>query len=177
MNDDAKQYLLAQFDVAWQLTTYHLDGLTTEECLWRPTSDGLHVHPGPDGWRADWPDREGYDIGPASIGWVTWHINFWWSMALDHSFGKGTLAREEVRWAGTAEGARARIVALHGQWRTALEGLSADDLRSSARTKWPFPDRPFGELIGWLNIELMKNAAEIGSGRFLYAVRGRLSKP
>jgi hypothetical protein len=55
-----------QFDIAWALTSYHLDGLTTEECLWRPARVGLHVHQDTDGvWRADWPDREGYDIGPA----------------------------------------------------------------------------------------------------------------
>jgi hypothetical protein len=31
--------------------------------------------------------------------------------------------------------------------------------------------KAFRELAGWLNLELMKNAAEIGYGRFLYAVR------
>jgi hypothetical protein len=32
-------------------------------------------------------------------------------------------------------------------------------------------DRPFSDIVGWLNVELMKNAAEIGYARFLYAVR------
>ena len=29
----------------------------------------------------------------------------------------------------------------------------------------------FSDLAGWLNVELMKNAAEIGYARFLFAVR------
>src|SRR5256885_10571252 len=86
MADEARDYLLRQFETAWRLTSFHLDGLATEECVWRPAREGLHVHRGPDGrWRADWPDREGYDLGPPSIAWLTWHLGFWWSMVLDHS--------------------------------------------------------------------------------------------
>jgi hypothetical protein len=32
-------------------------------------------------------------------------------------------------------------------------------------------DRPFGDVLAWVNLELTKNAAEIGYARFLYAVR------
>src|SRR5438309_10716482 len=63
MADEARGYLIRQFDTAWKLTNFHLDGLATEECLWRPAHAGLHVHQVPDGrWRADWPDHEGYDV-------------------------------------------------------------------------------------------------------------------
>jgi hypothetical protein len=87
-------YLTRQFETAGKLASLHLDGLTTAECLWRPAPRGLHVRPGPDGrWLADWPDREGYDVGPPSVAWLTWHVGFWWSMVLDHSFGDGALAR------------------------------------------------------------------------------------
>lgn len=56
MTDDARDYLIRQFDTAWMLTSFHLDGLTTQECLWRPAREGLHVHQDADGrWRADWP--------------------------------------------------------------------------------------------------------------------------
>lgn len=101
--------LLRQLDTAWKLASHHLDGLSTEECLWRPARAGLHVQPDAGGrWRADWPAHEGYDLGPPSIAWITWHIGFWWSMALDHSFGAGTLARETVcgRAAPTPSGGR-----------------------------------------------------------------------
>ena len=172
MTNENLKYLKRQFETAWKLTSYHLDGLTTEECLWRPAKKGLHVHQLPEGgWRIDWPDREGYDIGPASIAWLTWHMGFWWSMALNHSFGDGSLARENVTWPGSADGVREWIGHLQGEWKSALEQLSDENLRSAQRTKWPFQDRPFGDVVAWVNVELTKNATEIGYARFLYAVQ------
>ncbi len=168
----ARGYLIRQFETAWKLTAYHLDGLTTAECLWRPAAKGLHVHQDADGlWRADWPDREGYDIGPPSIAWLTWHVVFWWSMVLDHSFSDATLARENVAWPGTGDDVRTSIGGLQERWRGVLEQLGDDDLRSAQRTRWPFQDRPFGDVVAWTNVELTKNAAEIGYARFLYAQR------
>jgi hypothetical protein len=167
-----RELLLRQFDVAWKLLAFHLDGLTTEECLWRPAPRGLHVHRGEDGhWRADWPDREDYDIGPPSIAWVTWHIGYWWSMVLDHSFGPKTLSREGVAWPGSADAVRASIVSLRDEWRSRLEALSDDELQSRDRATWPYRERPFGDVAAWVNVELTKNAAEIGYARFLFAVR------
>ena len=171
MIDDARAYLIRQLDTVWKLASYHLDGLTTGECLWRPARAGLHVHRGPDGtWRPDWPDREGYDLRPPSIAWLTWHVGFWWSMVLDHSFGGGTLIRENVTWPGDADGVRAWVGGLQGRWRAVLDQLTDGDLRSPERTRWPFRDRSFGDVVAWVNVELAKNAAEIGYARFLYAV-------
>lgn len=168
----ARDYFIRQFDTAWKLTTVHLDGLTTEECLWRPALRGLHVCQLSDGrWNADWPDTETYDVGPPSIAWITWHIGFWWSMVLDHSFDGATLARENVMWPGDARETRAWLVRLHDRWRAEIERMTDEDLRSTRRTAWPYKDRPFGDVVAWLNIELTKNAAEIGFARFLYAVR------
>ncbi|HEU4429825.1 MAG TPA: DinB family protein, partial [Myxococcota bacterium] len=133
-----------------------------------------HVHRAADGmWRADWPEREGYDIGPPSIAWLTWHIGFWWSMAIDHSFGDATLTREQVLWPGDADAVRTSIARLHRDWRAAIERLSDEELRSSQRARWPLRDRPFADVIAWANVELTKNAAEIGYARFLFAVRKR----
>ena len=174
MSDEARGYLSRQFDTASKLMHFHLDGLTTEACLWRPAQVGMHVHQSASGtWRADWPEHEGYDLGPSSIAWLTWHVDFWWSMVLDHSFGDGTLTREQVMWPGSADGVRARIAELERQWRSALATIGDDELRSTARTRWPFRDRPFGDVVAWLNVELTKSAAEIGYARFLYAVDRR----
>jgi hypothetical protein len=96
MTDETCGYLIRQLDTAWKLASHHLDGLTTEECLWRPASAGLHLHQAHGSWVADWPTRESYDMGPPSIGWLTWHMGLWWSMALDHSFGPAELSRDEV---------------------------------------------------------------------------------
>ncbi len=171
--NDLRDALLRQLEISWALTSYHLDGLSTEECLWRPAREGLHVHRGDDGtWRADWPDREGYDLGPPSIAWITWHVGFWWSMTLDHAFGAGTLAREDVTWPGDADAVRAWLSRLHDEWRARIEALDDDALRSPARTRWPIQDRPFGDVVAWANVELMKNAAELGYARFLFGVTG-----
>ncbi|MCZ8256451.1 MAG: DinB family protein, partial [Polaromonas sp.] len=132
------------------------------------------VYPGADGkWLADWPEHEGYDLGPSSMAWLTWHLGFWWSMVLDHSAGKGTLSREEVFWPGSADGVRTWISGFRAQWQALLAGLTDQDLQSAQRTQWPFQDRPFGDVLAWANVELTKSAAEIGYARFLYARRGR----
>ena len=164
----ARDFFLRQLDIGWKLLSYHLDGLTTDECLRRPAARGLHVQALDGQWKADWPEQEGYDIGPPSIAWITWHIGFWWSMVLDHSFGRATLMREQVTWPGTVDAVRDWIGGLHLQWRAAVEQLSEEDLRSTRPTQWPFRDRPFGDVVGWVNIELTKNAAEIGYVRFLF---------
>lgn len=172
MTNDDRGGLEWQLETAWKLMSHHLNGLTTEECLWRPASRGLHVQQRADGlWRADWPDRESYDLGPPSIAWLTWHVGFWWSMAYEHAFGAAALTREDVRWPGDADRVRGWLAQLKAQWSASVAALSAEELRSMQRTRWPFRDRPFVDVIAWVNLELIKNAAEIGYARFLYGVR------
>jgi hypothetical protein len=157
-----------QFQISCQLLEFHLTDLKNEEYLWRPTLNGLHVSHESGVWRVDWPESEAYDLGPASIAWLTWHITFWWSMVLDHSFGKRTLTRKDVSCLGNIKETRERIDHLRAEWETALAELSDDELLSNERTRWPFMDKPFHMLVAWLNLELMKNASEIGYCRFVY---------
>jgi len=171
MSDDVRGFLLRQLDLAWKLLAYHLDDLTTADCLRRPAGRGLHVEQVSAGeWRADWPEHEGYALGPSSLAWLTWHVCFWWAMVVDHSFGRGTLTRETVLWPGGADAVRHRIAQLHSQWRDRLASMSDAELTSTARTQWPFTGRPFGDVVAWVNVELTKSAAEIGYVRFLYGV-------
>ena len=164
--------LVRQFDLATKLARYHIDALTTEECMWRPSAKGPHVAQSASGaWRADWPENEDIDIGAPSIAWLTWHLGFWLSMAIDHNFAKASLAREDVFWPGDAASTRVWLLELCAQWRTHIEGLSDLALCSSQRTHWPYRDRPFADLVAWANIELAKNASEIGYARLLYASR------
>src|SRR2546426_4806610 len=65
---------------------------------------------------------------------------------------------------------------LQRQWQVVLDRICDDDLRSAQRTRWPFQNRAFGDVIAWVNVELTKNAAEVGYARFLYAVRQRPQK-
>jgi len=172
MSTELRDTLVRQLDLAWKLAAHHLAGLTTEECLWRPASAGLHVRQdAQDRWAADWPEHEGYNLGPSSIAWITWHIGFWWSMVLDQSFAAGLLTRQDVFWPGEADGVRRWLGALHDDWRRKVLELDDRDLDSSARTRWPYAERPFRDVVAWANVELAKNAAELGYARFLYAAR------
>ena len=95
---------------------------------------------------------------------------------LDQSFGSAKLERNDVTWPGDAEAMRRWLVELHDRWVATVSAMTDDDLQSSARTRWPFANRPFADVSAWVNIELMKNAAEIGYARFLYArIGGRPS--
>lgn len=174
MKDLTLSTLLRQLDTASRLLRYHLDTLDDDECLWRPASKGLHVTRDEGGrWRADWPDRESYDLGPPSIAWITWHIGFWWSMALDHAFGNANLTRDQVTWPGSAPAAREWIYGLEARWRASIEALAPAEIFATERSRWPFHDRPLVDVIAWVNVELTKNAAEIGYARFLYGARAR----
>jgi hypothetical protein len=76
-----------------------------------------------------------------------------------------------VTWPGTADGVREWLGRLRTQWLAALDGLADADFAARQRTRWPLQDRPVGDVVAWVNLELTKNAAEIGYARFLYAVR------
>lgn len=172
MGETTRAYLVRQHETAWRLARYHLDGLTEDECLWQPGGRGPHVRQDAEGtWHPDRVGDESYRAGPPSIAWLTWHIDFWWSMVLDHSFGAGTLSREDVGWPGSASAVRERLAGHESEWRAAIDGLGPDELASEERSRWPFRDRPFADVVAWVNVELTKNAAEIGYARFLYAVR------
>ncbi|MDF2513969.1 MAG: hypothetical protein K0S04_3835 [Herbinix sp.] len=119
----------------------------------------------------DWPETESYDIGPASIAWIMWHIIYWWSTALDYNFGYGILKKEDIPWPESVEKAKATISLLHDKWVSKLNALSDAEYQSEQYAKWSLSDRSFADIALWLNAELMKNASEIGYGRFLYAAR------
>lgn len=172
MMSETRDQLLRQFRTASALLHHHLDDLTTGEYLWRPAEKGLHVRESEGGrWIADWPDHEEYSLGPPSAAWITWHIGFWWSMVLDHNFGGGSLVREDVIWPGNAPTVIAWITQLEREWITAVGGLDDQSLSTPDHARWPFTGRPFGDVVGWVTVELTKNAAELGLIRFLYAAR------
>ncbi|TWH56728.1 DinB family protein [Desulfitobacterium sp. LBE] len=163
-----KENILFQLDMCWQLYLYHMNDLKEAEGLWVFNSAGLQVYKQEEGWCIDWPETESYESGPPSIAWTLWHIIYWWSTALDYNFGKGTLKKEDIPWPGSVEKAKATINFLHDKWVSHLIDLSDADYLSKQYAKWPLADRNFSDTALWLNGELMKNAAEIGYGRFLY---------
>lgn len=171
MTREISKVLLRQHDIAWNLASYHLKDLNTNESLWRPSMKGLHIKDEFGFWHGDWPEHEGYDIGPPSIAWLLWHMNFWWSMVINHSFEDSTLSPEKLTCPNSSEECVVWLLTLHQKWKEYLSATSDKDLHSPERTNWPYQNRPFADVVAWVNIELTKNAAELGYARFLYATR------
>ncbi|MEM7324741.1 MAG: DinB family protein [Actinomycetota bacterium] len=158
--------LRQQLQTTWSFAESALEGLTDEEALWCPSPDSWTVHLGDDGgWHADWSEPEPWPAPPTSIAWIQWHVIWWWSTVIDRSFGDGDLKREDVTWPGARE-AMGAIDGLRRVWLDHLDTLTAADLAANTRSRWPYTDgRPFGLIVGWVNVELMKNVAEMSQLR------------
>lgn len=162
-----------QFDLTWRLAAFHLPALTNEMCLWAPAESAWTVRRGADGaWRPDWSDAEPNPAPPVTIGWLTWHIIWWWSGASAAVRGEAAPPRERVAWPGSAEGARRRLEGLGTEWGLLLDRLSERDLVRPLAHPWPQP-RPLAIGLAWVNLELMKNVAELGAVRHLYEATRR----
>ena len=166
MSNPQLALLKKQLFVTWTFAEQALADLTEDECLWTPSRDSWTVRPDGGGrWRPDWVEPEPPALPPTSLGWILWHAIWWWSMVIDHSFGNATLRREEVDWPGAA-GSMPALRTLHDGWLVLLDGLTDTDLDDNTRTRWPYTDgRSFGLVAGWVNIELMKNIAEMSLTR------------
>jgi hypothetical protein len=159
-----------QLGLAWSLAELRLAGLTDVECGWQPTPDSWTVRRADDGWwRPDWVEPEPDPPPTTSIGWLTWQLTWWWTTLLAHATGEPIPAREDVHWPGSAAAAVAGLQRLHERWVQVLE--TADPDRPFGYP-WPEP-RPFAIAAAWANQELMKNVAEIGQLRDLYAALNR----
>ncbi|MEV5548564.1 DinB family protein [Streptomyces sp. NPDC052309] len=167
--------LIRQLDTTWALFEYHADGLDDAVCLWAPDPYHWTVRPDAQGrWVADFQVPEPDPVPALTIGWITWHIGYWWTTTLGHCFGsEEPPEREEIFWPGTAEGAVEWLRGLHQQWRRRLHDLDDTDLDSTDRTA----TLPWGQgmsladVAGWVNVELTKNVAEIGLLRILHGAR------
>lgn len=166
-----------QLHIAWSLCDFHLNGLGDAECLWEPADGAWTVRPTGDGrWLPDWVEPEPDPAPAVTIGWLTWHMGFWMSMAHDHAFGERRLTRQDVTWPGRADATVEWIRGCHRRWSQAVDSLTETDLDSTTRGDWPYRDhRPFGYVVGWFTVELTKNAAEIGQLRTLFRLGGASS--
>ncbi|MFI5508459.1 DinB family protein [Mycobacterium sp. NPDC051804] len=149
-----KDELLWQFDLTWALADLHLAALAEEDFLWEPAPLCWTVRPETAGvWRPDWADSEPDPIPVPTIGWLTWHVLWWWSTTIDRVSGAPPRDRDDVAWPGDGAVAVAAIRELAVRWRALLPELDVEHVRTAL----------------WLNAELMKNIAEIGQLRLLRA--------
>ncbi len=157
-----------QFALTWQLANYHLPELTDHMCLWEPVVECWSVRKKADGkWFPDWSDKEPDPPPVVTIGWLTWHLNWWWSSLLARVNEEEPVPRNEAAWPGSAESVVAGFNELSEKWTGFLDRLSLDDLEKPFDYPWPEP-RPLKIALAWANSELMKNIAEIGIIHHLY---------
>jgi hypothetical protein len=150
-----------QFELTWSLFEYHLDLLAPDDILWEPKSAHVFTmrHNGT-AWERDWPTPEQESAGVATIGWLTWHIGWWWTAAIDHVRKQEP---REVAWPGP-EKAIGWLRGLHDEW---LQTAETADLEAKTTFPWPDGDMTVAHTVAWVNAELMKNVAEIGQLRRL----------
>jgi hypothetical protein len=172
MLTDTMPILRWQFGIAWRLADeVHLPRLTDEMCLWRPQPDSATVRQGRDAvWLADWTGTDSLDPCPPTIAWLTWHVIWWWSNALAVFGGDQPVEPTQVSWPGSAESAVAELRSIAHEWRGAIEHAHEEALSEVRSFPWPDP-RPLIYLVAWVNVELMKNVAEIGEVANMFANR------
>lgn len=103
-----------------------------------------------------------------TIGWLTWHLGWWWGEALDHLEGRTPVARDSVDWPGDAASTLRWLGERHAAWCGLMSRLTSTDLDQPAAFPWP-PGSGYtvADTLAWANAELMKNVAEIGQLRML----------
>ena len=171
MESSRRDLLRWQFDLAWSFFEYHLERLEEADFLFEPGPLAWTMHAQPDGrWTPDWAESAPDPIPVPTIAWTSWHLGWWLSSALEHSGGRAALDPLEVAWPGVGEPAVAWLRDLGAQWAAVLDALDDDTLDGAASFPWP-PDaeRTVADMAAWVNAELMKNAAEIGTVRLLRA--------
>lgn len=162
-----------QFDLTWSLFEYHLERLAPADFLWEPAAHTRTVRPGAGGaWVPDWAESEPDPVPVPTIGWITWHLGWWWTVTIDHALGRTPRDRTDVGWPGQGEGTVAWLRDLRADWSAVLDRLTDADLERTAPFPWPDdPDHSGAHMVAWVNAELMKNVAEIGQLRLLRAAR------
>jgi hypothetical protein len=122
-------------------------------------------------WVPDWAESEPDPIPVPSIGWVTWHIGWWWSVAIHHAQRRVPRDRTEIFWPGDGQVTIDWLGGLRVEWLAVLDRLTDADLDTTAALPWQnSPELTIAHMIGWVNSELMKNTAEIGQLRLLQSV-------
>jgi hypothetical protein len=159
-----------QFDLAWALADLHLSALVDDDFLWQPAPLCWTVRPDAAGvWRPDWADTEPDPVPVPTIGWLTWHISWWWSVTIDHVTGTAPRDRVDVTWPGDGLAAEVHLRDLATQWRELL--ARADLARQSAFPWAADAGRTVAHTALWVNVELTKNISEIGQLRLLRAAQ------
>lgn len=168
--------LRGQFELAWALAELHLSALVDDDFLWEPARLVWTVHQSASSaWYPDWAETEPDPIPVPTIGWITWHMIYWWSTTLAQLNARPAPPRAGIDWPGPSASVE-RIRELAAQWRDFLGSLTPSKLAAASVFPWgPDAGRTVADTVLWLHVELTKNAAEIGQLRMLRASSNRIT--
>ena len=160
---DVRTALQRQLAIEWSFAADLIIGQIDEEAaLWSPAGVKRYtVHSTSEGWSADWPDEENDPPMTATMGWILWHIEWWWTDTLSRVNGDGRIEPLEHKWSGGTD----EIERLKERWD---QVLATDNVNRLVPWSLPQP-QPLGLIAAWLNFELAKNLAEINQLKMLRA--------
>lgn len=160
-----------QFELAWSLAELHLAALVEDDFHWAPANLCWAVRQDDAGmWRPDWAEVEPDPVPVPTIAWLTWHIDYWWTGAIDAVTGNAAHDWSEITWPGDGAGAVSRLRTLAIHWRNLLADMTDQDLVAPATFPWDqHAGRTVADTVLWVTVELTKNIAEVGQLRLLRA--------
>jgi hypothetical protein len=197
--DDRLHILVEQLDQVWDMLEGRLTGrrmvggdyegepghlettLTDEEYFWEPVPNCWSLRrredargPNPRGkgeWLLDGGHPAPHPAPFTTIAWRMCHICMSPMERYDYTFGTHSLTLNQIVWPSTARDAFAFLTDTHLRWRSALEGITSEELDQIGRSQNPYgsdPEDRFADLIAWTNTEFTHHAAEIACLRDLY---------
>lgn len=155
MTDPRRTLLQDQLDISWGFAQEHvLPRLDDDDVLlWEPSAHVCTVRRVDGRWRADWPDETREPLPEPTVGWLLWHIEWWWEQTLRSVDGLAPVPPEEHAWSGGTAG----VLAAKQGWDRVLAEAHLD---RTVRGLMPQP-RPLAGVAAWVTVELTKNLAEI----------------
>ena len=160
--DPQRQLLQWQLGLAWRFgNEVVFPQIDHERCLWEPSGNVATVRHGTDGWVADWPDEEHPPLPEVTIGWLLWHIEWWWSNTARAVRSEDLVPAREHHWSGSIEG----TLDCKAVWDEVLASTALDRQITGLMPK----PEPLGIVAAWVNFELTKNLSEMNQRLMGYA--------
>lgn len=158
-----------------------LDGLTDDEYLWLPTSDGWNVRPrgtgtaqiqaGSGDFTVDFEHPEPDPAPVTSIAWRIAHllVGVFGERNASH-FGGPPVDYFSYDYPGTADEALAQLDEAYARWVDGVRGLDAEALaRPVGEAEGSWHESPMGTLVLHIHREVIHHMAEIALLRDLWA--------